>query len=117
DNFRWQFGSYTGVPVDNLGIHAHNEYLEALADTGVLGLLSFVWLCSAVLRTAIGRLRQTSSDWPWRAALLASVCAWLVHALLDDFERFWPASVAFWLIVGLSLCRVDAFADQRLKTQ
>ena len=26
-----------------------------------------------------------------------------LHAVLDDFERFWPASVAFWLIVGLCL--------------
>jgi O-antigen ligase len=103
DNFRWQFAGYSGVPADNLGIHAHNQYLETLADTGILGLIGFVWLLAALLRLATERVRTATSDWPWRAALFASLTAWLLHALLDDFERFWPTSVAFWLIAGLSL--------------
>jgi len=41
------------------------------------------------------------------AKLLASLSAWLLHALLDDFERFWPTSVAFWLLAGLSLSRAS----------
>jgi hypothetical protein len=116
DNFRWRFESYSGVAADNLGIHAHNQYLEALADTGLLGLVSLGWLLVSLVRVAVGEVRTSrySADWPWRAALLASLCAWLVHALLDDFERFWPASVAFWLLAGLNLrraCTSDGVAD------
>ena len=105
DNFRWRFASYSGVPADNLGIHAHDQYLEALADTGVLGLLTLGWLLVRLVRTALDGVRRAtaSADWPWRAAILASLSAWLLHALLDDFERFWPASVAFWLLAGLNL--------------
>jgi O-antigen ligase len=105
DNFRWRFASYSGVPADNLGIHAHDQYLEALADTGVLGLLTLAWLLVGLVGTAVDGVRrcQRSADWPWRAAILASLSAWLLHALLDDFERFWPASVAFWLLAGLNL--------------
>jgi putative inorganic carbon (HCO3(-)) transporter len=105
DNFRWQFASYSGVPVDNLGVHAHNQYLEALANTGVLGLATFGWLLVRLVRIAFDGVQDSlmTVDWPWRAALLASLCAWLAHALLDDFERFWPASVAFWLLAGLNL--------------
>jgi O-antigen ligase len=105
DNFRWQFASYSGVPADNLGIHAHDQYLEALANTGVLGLATLGWLLVRLVRIAFEGVRAslTTADWPWRAALLASLCAWLAHALLDDFERFWPASVAFWLLAGLNL--------------
>jgi hypothetical protein len=33
--------------------------------------------------------------------LLASLVAWLVHGVLDDLQRFWPAGLAFWIIVGL----------------
>jgi O-antigen ligase len=104
DNYRWRFASYAGVPADNLGIHAHDQYIEALADTGVLGLSTFGWLLLTLVRTAFEGVRSEVRDWPWRAALLASLTAWLLHALLDDFERFWPANVAFWLIAGLTLC-------------
>lgn len=105
DNYRWRFASYSGVAADNLGIHAHNQYFEALADTGVLGLLALGWLLLRLLRRAIDGVRSTAGgqDWPWRAGVLASLTAWLLHATLDDFERFWPTSVAFWLIVGLCL--------------
>jgi O-antigen ligase len=102
DNYRWQFATYSGLPANNLGIHAHDQYLEALADTGILGLLALGWLLVSLVRVAAIGVQQ-HAEWPWRAALLASLSAWLLHAVLDDFERFWPASVAFWLIVGLSL--------------
>jgi hypothetical protein len=105
DNFRWLFTAYSGVPANNLGIHAHNQYLEALADSGTLGLLSFLALLMMLMRVAAAGVRYPDVDWTWRAALLASLTAWLVHAMLDDFERFWPTSVAFWLVVGLTLCR------------
>ena len=104
DNYRWSFTEYAGIPVDNLGVHAHNQYLEALADTGFLGLLAFGWLLVAMIG-AIGAdvlNRQTRLD-PWRLALLGSLSAWLGHGLLDDFERFWPSSVVFWLVLGLGL--------------
>jgi O-antigen ligase len=118
-NYRWRFASYAGLAADNLGVHAHNQYIEALADTGIIGLLTLGWLLAALLRTAVDGVRASGAalgqaepdDWPWRAAVLASLSAWLVHALLDDFERFWPASVAFWLIVGLIQ------SAQRLKSQ
>jgi hypothetical protein len=104
DNFRWRFTDYAGIGADNLGIHAHDQYLEALADTGVLGFVSLCWLLGALVLCSLRSLRLASrEDWPWRAALLASLGTWLVHAVLDDFERFWPTSVAFWLIAGLSL--------------
>ncbi|HEV7666230.1 MAG TPA: O-antigen ligase family protein [Chloroflexota bacterium] len=105
DNYRWQFASYSGIASNNLGIHAHNQYLEALADSGLLGLVAFAWLLGALVRHAwqaalVSRLAPP--DWPWRATVVAALASWLVHALVDDFERFWPASVAFWLICGLS---------------
>jgi O-antigen ligase len=66
---------------------------------------------------SIGSTREPSDEWPWRAALLASLTAWLVHAVFDDFERFWPASIAFWLIVGLSLSQSrDRKASREIPT-
>ena len=119
DNFRWLFASYSGVQADNLGIHAHDQYLETLADTGVLGLLAFMWLLIVVTRGAMQDALLANDTWLWRTALLASLTAWLVHAVLDDFERFWPTSIAFWLTVGLIVCRLSArdHSDYRLNSQ
>ncbi|MBV9599315.1 MAG: O-antigen ligase family protein [Chloroflexi bacterium] len=108
DNFRWLFSAYSATPADNLGIHAHDQYLEVLADTGLLGLVAFSWLIAGLMHLAVQRVHYARADWAWRAALLACLSVWLVHALLDDFERFWPTSVAFWLIVGLLLARPSA---------
>jgi O-antigen ligase len=108
DNFRWLFPAYSGLATDNLGIHAHNQYLESLADGGILGLAAFGWLMITLALAAAQGVRRAVSDWPWRAAVLASLAAWLVHAVLDDFERFWPTHVAFWLIVGLIVSRPDS---------
>jgi putative inorganic carbon (HCO3(-)) transporter len=115
DNYRWRFSSYSGVIADDLGVHAHNQYLEALADTGWPGLAALTWLFASILRAAVGRLRLPDTDWPLRAAVVASLTIWLIHALLDDFERFWPANVAFWLIVGLSLRLPTRQPAQRLE--
>jgi O-antigen ligase len=119
DNFRWLFAAYSDVAVNNLGIHAHDQYLESLADTGILGLATLAWLVTALTVAAVRGIRYAHTDWPWRAALFASLTAWLVHAVLDDFERFWPTNVVFWLIVGLVLCNpVDGRpTDQRLNSQ
>ena len=83
DNFRWRFGDYSGLSADNLGIHAHNQYLETLADTGVLGFAAFV----AFLIVLVGLAIRRSGESAWRAALLASMLAWLVHAVLSGSGR------------------------------
>lgn len=102
DNFRLRFAEFSGVPLSDLSVHAHNQYLEALADTGLLGLGTLCWLLVALVREAVSHAKADGA-WVWRAATLASLSAWLAHAVLDDFERFWPASVVFWLIAGLAI--------------
>jgi hypothetical protein len=102
DNFRQRFDDYSGIAESHLGTHAHSLYLESLADTGVLGFAALLGVLLCLVRAgsrAVGGL--FSGAWLLRAALVASLAAWLVHGLLDDFERFWPAHVAFWIVVGL----------------
>src|SRR5206468_10142975 len=61
DNYRWRFASYSGIAEDNLGVHAHNQYFEALADTGILGLLTLGWLLASLGRTAIDGVRASAA--------------------------------------------------------
>jgi O-antigen ligase len=102
DNFRVRFADYSGIAESHIGTHAHSLYLESLADTGLLGLVGLVGVLVGVVRIGWAGLgARRDSDWLWHAALFASLLSWLLHGLLDDFERFWPAHVAFWIVVGL----------------
>jgi hypothetical protein len=102
DNFRVRFDEYSGMDEAHVGTHAHSLYLESLADTGVLGFAAFAGVLLCLGRACIRALGEPfEANWLLRAALVASLAAWLVHGVLDDFERFWPAHVAFWIVVGL----------------
>ena len=102
DNFRLRFTDYAGIDESHIGTHAHSLYLEALADTGFLGFATLLGLVAAVFRSGT-RALVGGEDWLLRAALLASLATWLLHGLLDDFERFLPAHLAYWIVVGLLL--------------
>jgi O-antigen ligase len=111
DNYRWRFRDYSGVDLSNIGIHAHNIYLEWLADGGVFGFLTTVWFSLELLRAAWSGLggpttrviRDRADDRVWRLALVAALAAWFAHGLLDDFYRYTPTLAAFCLITGLTL--------------
>lgn len=100
DNFRLRFVEYSGSDESHSGTHAHSFYLESLANSGLLGFAGLCVLLGAVLRLGVHRL-TASADWLWRSALLASLTAWLVHGVLDDFERFLPTHLLYWIVLAL----------------
>ncbi|MBX3055239.1 MAG: O-antigen ligase family protein [Anaerolineae bacterium] len=64
--------------------HAHNYYLNILAETGVWGLAAYVVLWTAVFFQTIRQLRRL--DWPVRGIALGLLGAWTavtVHHLVD----------------------------------
>lgn len=105
DNFRWIYGNYLSLTRWDTNIHANSIYLEWLADTGLIGLLAFLWLNGRWLQFAWQRLnRQADLDfWVWQLALIASLTAWFVHGFLDNFFEFAGTYILFWLIAGLAI--------------
>ncbi|MDO9066079.1 MAG: O-antigen ligase family protein, partial [Chloroflexota bacterium] len=54
---------FVGVGLGNLNLqmsrYAHNSYLQILAEMGILGLLSFIWLVFAALSSGFNNLKQS----------------------------------------------------------
>lgn len=114
---------WTGVGPGNFGVmypqykyvgagetkHAHNDYLQVFAETGVCGALAFCAFWAVCVLTAFYRLVQMrKSPRLWLVAgLFASVLAFLLHAAVDfDFVNPSLASMAF-LLAGV-LCAATA---------
>ena len=78
--------------------HAHNDYLEALAETGALGGLCCAWFLGVLLRKSFSLFWQIGLSFPGALQLSGMVaCAgFLVHALVD-FNFHIPSNL--WLFI------------------
>jgi O-antigen ligase len=82
--------------------HAHNDYLEVLAETGALGGLGCVWFVGTLFIGAL-RFLQSGDD---SFANTLRLCGWtacsgmLVHSLVD-FNLHIPANLLLFLMMSL----------------
>jgi len=98
-SFETVFPRYQSLPGDLTWDHAHNDYVEALAETGAAGaalilcaLALFFWLAFRNLRE---RLRQTAGWMQFGATL--GCCGLLVHSFVD-FNLHIPANAAWFAV-------------------
>lgn len=84
--------------------YVHNYYLELLAETGIMGVVSFVIVLYFIGRSGLLYLRRLQRDaGPYVLGMSALVCIGLVHAGLDFAFSFPSVGILFWLIVGTLL--------------
>jgi putative inorganic carbon (HCO3(-)) transporter len=94
---------FTVSPDVDLG-HAHNEWLQAGVDLGLLGLIAFVALQFLSVILAFGAFRQ---PWPpvmrWMmAGVLAGFIAHGVFGLTDAVSLGAKPGLFFWLLLALT---------------
>jgi O-antigen ligase len=97
-----QFRSfYTNFWVD----HAHNDYLQLLAEMGMAGFLVVVWFLAITVRAAAKKLRHQEWGMNGLAGLtaLVGITGILVHSLVD-FNLQIPANAA----IFYALCTLAA---------
>jgi len=103
--FATVYPRYRSFPSDLDWDHAHNDYVEALAETGIIGGLSILAGAVLFLRLALSNLRDRlghSAGWVRLGAALGC-CGLLVHSLVD-FNLHIPANAAwFSLCAGLAV--------------
>ena len=84
--------------------NAHNEYLEYLAETGIVGFLAIVTLLAGILRRGLRYLaggREWTDGSVAAAGCLGAVGAALVHALFSFNFQDPVSGTLFWVIAGV----------------
>ena len=79
--------------------HAHNDYLEALAETGVIGGLCCLWFLGILLLDALKGVADKESSFGSVLNLsgLIACCGILVHSLVD-FNLHIPANALLFFV-------------------
>jgi len=94
---------------------AHNEYLEAWAESGVFGLAALLWLLGTMLWT--GRRYLDAQQDPTARAVTSGCLAGMVAALVHSFFSFNlqdpTSAIHFWLLGGL-LAAVNTRSSEHL---
>jgi O-antigen ligase len=110
-SFEFVYPQYRSFPSDLEWDHAHNDYAEALAETGLAGgaiiLLAIVLMFRATFRSLEPRLMDPAG-W-FRVGAGIGCCGLLVHSVVD-FNLHIPAN-ALWF--GISLALATAYGSSR----
>jgi O-antigen ligase len=82
--------------------HSHNDYLEALAETGSLGGLCCLWFLSVFFFEAIQRARPSQRSFASIVQFSASLgcLGFLVHSLVD-FNLHIPVNAMLFFVLAL----------------
>ena len=93
---------------------AHNEYLNYAANTGTLGLLSYLFLSASFAFWLLKKKKAQTKDLNLKLALAAGFASLLV----TNFFGFAvvPISLLFFTLPGLAFC-LDRKDEERLKTE
>lgn len=106
DTFVTHFPAVRSFSSDKVWTHAHNDYLQFLAETGLIGAGLAGWILVAGGREAwrnVRRTHETASG----ALLIGIACAcigFMVHGWLD-FNFHVPANAANFAVLGAVLTR------------
>lgn len=81
--------------------NAHNNFLQVLGETGLIGLSAFVWVLAAALLAVWGGLkREPSAVLAWSG--LAGIIAFLLTCLAGHPLLTRESGYAFWLLLGVT---------------
>jgi O-antigen ligase len=100
-DFGTAYPRYQSFPAD-MGIdHAHNDYVEAVAETGLVGGLLMLLALGLFLRLAFrdwGHPLRSQASWI-RLGAAIGCCGMLVHSLVD-FNLHIPANAAWFAVLA-----------------
>jgi hypothetical protein len=113
--FQSNYSLYTGE--EKFVPHAHSLWIGWLVETGIVGLLAFIWMTWKLIHIAWrGRQLQQGENnlWIWWLACLGGIVSWLMHGFVDSTYADQQVHLAFWIVAGLILSTVAYVGDADL---
>jgi putative inorganic carbon (HCO3(-)) transporter len=94
-------------------LHAHSEYLETLAEQGIVGAAALAFLLAAFAVVSLRAMRRaTDPRDKWIACgLFAAAAGVLSQSLVSVILRWSVCPTFFWLVLGLSAAMANLSAD------
>ncbi len=91
--------------ISNVTLFSHNNYLDLLAETGVLGFIGYMWLVGVILYFGLKLIRgcQNANLRVCQIAILSSLCAMLFTNFFSPNARWAVVGINNWGVLGLSL--------------
>lgn len=103
--FKAAFGKYTRTMTT---YHAHNTYLETMAEMGIVGFIVFISFLFVLFKYAVKKLIKGNDKYIKiiSSGLLAGLAAVLTHGLVENVLYIPRIITTFWILVGLILTLV-----------
>ena len=87
--------------------HAHNCYLQILAETGILGLMAFLYLLASFFTSVMAFILKNRNNFDFYTGavlgLLAGASGFLMQSFVDTDLYSLPLAVLFWSSVGFAV--------------
>ena len=102
------YPAYESVYDGRIVTHAHNDYLEALAETGFVGGLLCGWFIAVLFGSCLRNLLERDKPFPAAVHLsgLAACSAFLVHSMVD-FNLHIPGNgLLFFVLASMATAEI-----------
>jgi O-antigen ligase len=86
-------------PVGTYG-HVHSNYIQIMAENGVVGLAAFCLLYGTILLIAWKKMRVPKTR-RWATVAFLCTCSFLIHGLFDYTFTIATIMYTYWFIIGL----------------
>jgi O-antigen ligase len=113
--FEYVFPAYISQPTDLHWTHAHDDFVEALAETGFPGGFVVIWGVVVFFWLAFRNFSKTlRTDWGWiRLGAVVGSLGLCIHSLVDFNLRI-PANAA-WFVVCLAIVTQPYVLTERIR--